>query len=140
MTGWRIGYAAGPKEIIDEMIKFQQFIYVCAPSFAQKAAIKALDYDNSKEIQQYRKKRDLIYNGLKDYFDFKKPQGAFYAFMKTPKKEKEFIQDLIKHKVIVVAGSVFSQKDNYIRISYATSNEKLNKAVRIFRKMASKNS
>lgn len=138
MTGWRIGYAAGPKEIIDTMAKLQQFTYVCAPSFAQKAAIKAIDFDNSNKIKAYKIKRDIIYNGLKDQYDIVKTQGAFYAFVKIPKKEEEFIKKLIKHKVIVVPGSVFSQKPDYIRISFSNSKEKLRQAIKIFRDIISK--
>lgn len=136
MTGWRIGYAAGPKGIIDEMCKLQQFLYVCAPSFAQRAAITALEYNSQEKIKEYRVKRDIIYDGLKSKYDIVKPEGAFYAFVKTPKNEDIFIQELIKHNVIVTSGSAFSQKSGYIRISFATSNDKLEKAVEIFQKLS----
>jgi len=60
MTGWRIGWTAGPKELIEELIKLQQFTFVCAPSAAQKAALSAFDIDLSEKVGAYRKKRDLM--------------------------------------------------------------------------------
>ncbi len=136
MTGWRIGYATGPQEIIAQMAKLQQFTYVCAPSFAQKAAIKAIDLDNSNNIKAYKIKRNIIYNGLKDQYNIVKPQGAFYAFVKTPISEDKFFKKLIKNKVIVVPGSAFSKSKEYLRISFANSNENLKKAVQIFNKLS----
>jgi len=136
MSGWRIGYVVAPKEIIKEMIKWQQFIFVCAPSIAQKAAIEALKYNNENQIKRYKVKRDIIYNGLKDYFDIRKPHGAFYIFVKCPYDQNKFIQDLLKEKVVVVPGDVFSQRKGYVRISFANSNIVLKKAVSIFRKLA----
>lgn len=133
MTGWRLGYAAGPQEIIEAMIKLQQCIFVCPPSFAQKAAIKALDWDNKNKIREYKRKRNLIYYGLKDYYQIVKPQGAFYAFVKAPTDEKKFFEKLLEHRVIVVPGSVFSEKKDYIRLSFSASLTTIKKAVEIFR-------
>jgi len=130
-TGWRIGYAVGPKEIIDQMAKLQQFIFVCAPSFAQEAAIKALDFDNGEIIAGYKKKRDIIYDGLRNKFEIVKPCGAFYAFLKTPYEEEKFVKDLLKRKVVVVPGKTFSQKENYIRISFANKDDILKQAIKI---------
>lgn len=113
------------------MAKIQQFTFVCAPSFAQKAAIKALEYNNQHLIDIYRKKRDLIYNGLKNHFEIVKPSGAFYVFIKTPIDEKKFVQTLLKKKVVVVPGRAFSSKKNYIRISYANKDSVLKQAVEL---------
>ncbi len=87
MTGWRLGYiAAGEslKNVIEEMTKIQQYTFVCAPTPFQKAAISALDYEISDLVDAYRRKRDLLYDGLKDKFELVKPGGAFYAFIKAP--------------------------------------------------------
>jgi len=76
MTGWRLGYVAGQecmRSVIEEMTKIQQYTFVCAPTPFQKAAIAALDYDVSEYVEVYRKKRDLLCEGLKDKFDFVKP-------------------------------------------------------------------
>src|SRR5207249_12057573 len=84
MTGWRLGYAHGPKLLIEEMIKLQQFSFVCAPSMVQYAGIAALDFDTSAFTAAYRQKRDRLYEGLKDDFEIVKPGGAFYVFPKAP--------------------------------------------------------
>lgn len=129
VTGWRIGYAVGPEEIINQMAKLQQFTFVCAPSFAQEAVIEALNYDNSRYIRNYKRKRDIVFDGLKDKFDLVKPDGAFYAFLKTPYLEEKFIKDLLDEKVIVVPGKAFSQKKDFVRISFANRDDILEKAV-----------
>jgi len=81
MTGWRIGYAATPaklKAVIDAMAKIQQYTFVCAPTPFQKAAIAAMDYDVSEFVKSYRRKRDLLCEGLKGKFEFIVPGGSFY--------------------------------------------------------------
>ncbi len=130
MTGWRIGYAVGPEKVINEMAKLQQYSFVCAPSFAQKAAIKALDINNDKIRDKYRKKRDIVFNGLKNHYQIVKPQGAFYMFVKAPGDENSFVERLLREKVIVVPGSAFSEKDGYFRISFANKNITLSRAVK----------
>ncbi|MBM4078305.1 MAG: aminotransferase class I/II-fold pyridoxal phosphate-dependent enzyme, partial [Planctomycetes bacterium] len=64
MTGWRLGFAAGPADILNQMAMLQQYSFVCAPSFAQVAGLKALQTDTKPYAEAYRRKRDLIYNGL----------------------------------------------------------------------------
>ena len=141
MTGWRLGYAAAHeslKFIIEEMTKIQQYTFVCAPTPFQKAAIAALDYDTSDFVVAYRKKRDILYEGLKDKFELVKPSGAFYAFVKAPRQESatEFVERAIKNKVLVIPGNVFSEKDTHFRISYATSDEKIRRGAEILCKLA----
>ena len=140
MTGWRLGYAtAGEslKDVVEEMTKIQQYTFVCAPTPFQKAAIAALDYDVSNFVDEYGIKRDLVYEGLKDKFELVKPGGAFYAFVKAPGgKGTEFVEKAIKNNVLIIPGNVFSEKDTYFRISYATSDEKIQKGVEILRKLA----
>ncbi len=118
--------------VIEEMTKIQQYTFVCAPTPFQKAAIAALDYDISDFVAAYRKKRDILYEGLKDKFELVKPGGAFYAFVKAPgKSATEFVEKAIKNKVLVIPGNVFSEKDTHFRISYATSDEKIRQGVEI---------
>ena len=140
VTGWRLGYAAGggqTGEVIDQMIKIQQYTFVCAPTPFQKAVTGALDYDTTAYVNAYRKKRDLIYDGLKDKFEMVKPAGAFYAFVKAPDGQAgKFVEKAITNNVLVIPGNVFSEKDTHFRISYATSDEKIRKGVEILRKMA----
>ena len=135
MTGWRLGYIAVHnklKELIEQMTKIQQYTFVCAPTPFQKAAIAALDYDVSDFVSEYKIKRDLIYNGLKDKFELNKPAGAFYAFVKAPAGgATKFAEKAIANNVLIIPGNVFSQKDTHFRISYATSDEKIQKGTDI---------
>ncbi len=84
MTGWRLGFAHGPRRLIEEMTKLQQFTFVCAPSMVQHAGVAALDYDVSGHVADYRRKRDRVYDGIKDRYEVAKAEGAFYLFPKAP--------------------------------------------------------
>lgn len=137
MTGWRIGYAAGPHAIIQAMIKLQQFSFVCAPSISQKTALRALDYDMSSYITDYKQKRDLIYNGLADKYQVSKPQGAFYIFPKAPIDNADhFVKKAIENNLLIIPGNVFSEKNSHFRISFAASNETIIRGIEILNKMA----
>jgi aspartate aminotransferase/aminotransferase len=135
MTGWRLGYAAAGEslsDVIEEMTKIQQYTFVCAPAPFQKAAAAALDYDISDLVDAYRIKRDLLYEGLKGKFDFVKPSGAFYAFIKAPNgSASEFVEKAIASNVLIIPGGVFSEKDTHFRISYATSDAKIQEGIDI---------
>ncbi|MFH1039393.1 MAG: aminotransferase class I/II-fold pyridoxal phosphate-dependent enzyme, partial [PVC group bacterium] len=95
LTGWRLGYALGPAKLIGEMTKLQQFTFVCAPSFAQEAALVAMDVDTSDRRDDYRRKRDLIFDGLKELgYRVEKPGGAFYIFPECPwGTDQEFVSE-----------------------------------------------
>jgi aspartate aminotransferase/aminotransferase len=140
MPGWRLGYAAARepiKEIIEQMTKIQQYTFVCAPRPLQMAAIEALDYDINDLINSYREKRNMVYAGLRDKFELVRPEGAFYAFLRAPgDSASQFVEKAIKNNVLVIPGSVFSEKDTHFRISYTTSNEKIEQGVEILRKLA----
>ena len=140
MTGWRLAYvAAGEslRDVVEEMTKIQQYTFVCAPTPFQKAAIAALNYDVSELVDVYRKKRNLLYEGLKDKFELVKPGGAFYAFVKVPGTAgaSEFVEAAIAKNVLIIPGNVFSEKDTHFRISYATSDEKIQEGVEILRSL-----
>ncbi|MFA5251206.1 MAG: aminotransferase class I/II-fold pyridoxal phosphate-dependent enzyme [Phycisphaerae bacterium] len=139
MAGWRLGFAAADeclKDVIEQMTKIQQYTFVCAPSPFQKAAIAALDYDVSDLVKAYRKKRDLIYDGLKDKFEMVRPGGAFYAFAKAPAGgATKFVEKAIANNVLIIPGNVFSEKDTHFRISYATSDGKIEQGIEILRKL-----
>ncbi len=140
MTGWRLAYAAVSdvlKPVLEQMTKIQQYTFVCAPSPFQKAAAAALDFDVTQYVDQYRKKRDLIYEGLKDKFEIPRPSGAFYAFVKAPgPKATAFVEKAIKNNLLIIPGGVFSEKDTHFRISYATADEKIQKGIEILRSLA----
>lgn len=137
MTGWRIGYAAGPGHIIREMIKLQQYTFVCAPSFVQRAAITAIDYDMTDYIDQYRRKRDLIYDGLKQKFEVTKPDGAFYIFPKAPGNDGEqFVKKAIENNLLIIPGNIFSEKNTHFRISFAATDDTIERGLEILNKLA----
>lgn len=139
MTGWRLAYVAAPasmRPVVEEMTKIQQYTFVCAPTPFQKAALVALDYDVSDLVKSYVRKRDLLYNGLKDTFELPRPGGAFYAFVKAPGGSgTEFVTRAIENNVLVIPGNVFSEKDTHFRVSFATSDEKIGQGVEVLRSL-----
>ena len=141
MTGWRLGYVAAHPclgDVIEEMTKIQQYTFVCAPTPFQQAALAALDHDVSDLVDGYRRKRDLLYDGLSDKFELVKPGGAFYAFIKAPGDTgaTEFVERAIANNVLIIPGNVFSERDTHFRISYATTDEKIRQGVEILRSLA----
>jgi aspartate aminotransferase len=146
MTGWRLGYAAAAgaaKKIIDQMTKLQQYTFVCAPSIVQYAALETTltnHVDMRPYIDAYAKKRDHVVAGLKDHFEINHPGGAFYVFPKVPGGGKigatEFVQRAIDKNVLIIPGNVFSTRDTHFRISYATSDAKLDQGIAILRELA----
>jgi len=127
MTGWRLGYAAGPEPVISAMTKLQQYTFVCAPSPLQYAALAALDVPMESAVTAYRHKRDLVVEKLSQKFEIVKPGGAFYIFPKAPAglTASAFVTRAIENNVLIIPGNVFSERDTHFRISYATTNEKL---------------
>ena len=137
MTGWRVGWATGPRGIMDKMTMLQQYSFVCAPSMAQVASVIALDYDVSDHVDAYRRKRDMVYDALGERFGLVKPGGAFYAFVPAPGGDATaFVTKAIENNVLIIPGSVFSQKDTHFRISYATADDTLARGLEILRKLA----
>jgi len=135
--GWRIGYAFGPSDIIDEMSKLQQYSFVCAPSPAQAAIIENLELDTTSVTDEYRRKRDLICGGLSDRFEFAKPGGAFYLFPEAPwGTGDEFVEEAIRNNLLVIPGSIFSDRNTHFRISYAASDETIRKGIDILNQLA----
>lgn len=138
MTGWRVGYAAGPREIIGAMMKIHQYTILCAPIMGQKAALEALENgqeEMEKMVQSYNQRRHLIVNGFREIgLDCIEPKGAFYAFpsiKKTGMTSEEFAEKLLlEEKVAVVPGNAFGKcGEGYIRCCYAASVQNINKAL-----------
>lgn len=137
VTGWRLGWAHGPRRLVAEMAKLQQFTFVCAPSVLQFGAIAALDFDVSGIVADYRRKRDLLTAGLADRFVFTRPGGAFYLFPKLPwGTGTEFVAEAIRNNLLIIPGSVFSGRDTHFRISYAATDETLHRGIEILRRLA----
>ena len=84
LTGWRIGWCHGPQHIMQQMIKLQQFTFVCSPHPVQHAGVVAWDYDISDRVAEYRKKRDFMLGELRNDLDIQGAGGAFYLFPKAP--------------------------------------------------------
>jgi aspartate/methionine/tyrosine aminotransferase len=136
MTGWRLGFVAGQKELIDKMVTMQQYVFSSVNSVAQKAALLALDSNNDELIEAYRRKRDLIYDGIKDKYRVVKPRGAFYIFPEVPDGDGDaFVERALKNNLFIIPGSVFSARKSNVRISFAASDETILRGVEIMRKL-----
>jgi aspartate aminotransferase/aminotransferase len=137
MTGWRLGFCHGPGRLVQEMIKLQQFSFVCAPSMVQYAGVVACDVDMREKMAEYRGKRDRVHDGLKDRFELVKSEGAFYMFVKAPwGTGTEFVTECVRHELLLIPGSVFSGRDTHFRLSYAASGEALDRGIAILNKVA----
>ena len=137
MTGWRLGYVHGPRRVIEEMIKLQQFSFVCAPSIVQYAGIAAWDFDTSGFTVDYHHKRDLLCNGLKDRFEIVKPGGAFYMFPRAPwGSGTEFVAEAIRNNLLIIPGNVFSCRDSHFRVSYAAEDKTIERGIEILNRLA----
>jgi len=138
MTGWRIGYAAAPREIIAAMTKIHQYTMMCAPTMGQVAAIEALkagENSATEMVEDYNRRRQVIVKGLCDIglYCFE-PKGAFYAFPSikcTGMTSEEFAEKLLtEEKVAVVPGSAFGEcGEGYVRCCYATSLDDIEEAL-----------
>jgi aspartate/methionine/tyrosine aminotransferase len=136
MTGWRLGFVAGPKEIIQAMVTNQQYVFSSVNSIAQKAGLLALDYNTDALIETYKKRRDLIYEGLKDKYEVVKPKGAYYIFPRVPGDDGDaFVEKALEKNLFVIPGSVFSRRKSHVRISFASSEENVLKGIEILRSM-----
>ena len=138
MTGWRLGWCTGPKNVVEKMTMLQQYSFVCAPSVAQVAGVLALELDMSPQVRAYHHKRDMVHAALADKFGLVQPGGAFYAFVPAPKGQtaSEFVAKVIANNVLVIPGNVFSSQDTHFRLSYATTDEKLAEGLEILRRLA----
>lgn len=139
MTGWRLGYVMGPKNIMDQMKKIHQFIVMSAPTISQYAGIEALrngDTDIERMKKEYDKRRKYLLKELNrlDIPVFE-PRGAFYIFPYIGKynmSSEEFATDLLnKERVVVVPGTAFGESgEGFVRISYAYSLDALKEAIK----------
>lgn len=137
MTGWRLGMVHGPSEIISSMLKVQQYSFVCAPQPAQWAGIEAMDADIESHVDTYRAKRDRIVDALSGKYEIVKPGGAFYVFPKAPwGTGSEFVGRAIENNLLIIPGNIFSQADTHFRLSYAASDETIQRGIEILLQLA----
>ncbi|GGM41929.1 aminotransferase [Paraliobacillus quinghaiensis] len=143
MTGWRLGYAAGPKSILEAMTKIHQYTIMCAPTMAQHGALEALRNGKNNVLEMktsYRQRRNFVVKSLQDMgLSCHLPGGAFYVFpsiTSTGLSSEEFAEELLQsQQVAVVPGGVFGDSgEGYIRCSYATSMKQLDKAMKRMRR------
>lgn len=138
MTGWRLGYVAGPSVIMEQMVKVHQYVIMAAPTTSQYAAIEALRYcdDEVEEMQiAYNQRRRYLVHAFEEMgLDCFEPEGAFYIFPSIKKfgmTSEEFATRLLnEQKVAIVPGSAFGEcGEGYLRVSYAYSIEELKEAL-----------
>ena len=142
MTGWRLGYVCAPKDVLDQILKIQQYIMLSAPTMAQYGAIAALDYcipDMENMVKEYNHRREYLLSSFKELdiqcFD---AEGAFYLFPSIKKynlSSREFCLKLLQeYDVLVVPGTAFGDSgEGYIRISYAAGMDKLERLIEVLR-------
>lgn len=139
MTGWRLGFACGPKEIIEQILKIHQYAIMCAPTTSQYAAIEALkncDDDVKAMHKEYNMRRRIMVSGFnKIGLTCREPKGAFYAFpsiASTGLSSEEFCERLLcSKKVAVVPGTAFGESgEGFIRASYCYSVEHITEAIK----------
>jgi aminotransferase len=138
MTGFRLGYACGPAELIEAMMKIHQYTMLCASSLSQKAAVEALarpDTDISEMVDEYRRRRNFLATAFAEMgLPCHRPLGAFYAFpsiAKTGLSSKDFALRLLsEEKVAVVPGTAFGAcGEGFVRCAYATNMENIKEAM-----------
>ena len=139
MTGWRLGYACGPKPIMEQITKIHQFAIMCAPTTSQYAAIEALrngDEAVAAMREEYDMRRRLIVNGFNKLgLTCREPKGAFYAFpciRSTGMSSEEFCEKLLySEKVAIVPGTAFGKSgEGFVRASYCYSTEHILEALK----------
>ncbi|MDO8530668.1 MAG: aminotransferase class I/II-fold pyridoxal phosphate-dependent enzyme [Dehalococcoidia bacterium] len=138
MTGWRIGFAAAPAEIIEGMMKVHQYTMLCAPTLSQLAAVEALrmgEEDVLRMMEEYDRRRRIIVRGLNTIgLPCVEPRGAFYAFPSiraTGLSSQQFAEKLLmEEKVAVVPGDAFGPSgEGYVRCCYAVAAEQIEEAL-----------
>ncbi len=139
MTGWRIGYIAGPREIIDAINELQQYTIMSSSSIAQHAAIAAMK--NRPHINgKYKTKRDYLVKELSEMgLEVYGAQGAFYVFFKAPNDmtDLEFVDLASQHNLILVPGRAFSRLHGFVRLSYGADMKTLEAGIKALKAVMS---
>ena len=137
MTGWRVGYACAPAEVIEQMMKIHQYTVMCVPTAAQYAALEALrtgEDDVLRMVGEYDRRRKVMLKRFNDLgLHCFEPRGAFYCFpniTSTGMDDEQFAERLLlDEKVVTVPGSAFGERGRgHVRACYATSLEKIEEA------------
>ncbi|MEC9372887.1 MAG: aminotransferase class I/II-fold pyridoxal phosphate-dependent enzyme [Planctomycetota bacterium] len=133
VTGWRMGYAAGPAKLMNEMIKVQQYTFVCPPSIAQWGCMEAFNCDVGPTVARFQKRRDMVFDMLSEVTEIARPGGAFFAFPRVPERlgmtGRQFIEKAVGRSVLVINGGVFSARDTHFRLSFAVEEGRLKRGL-----------
>lgn len=132
MTGWRLGYISGPRQIIDALNELQQYAVFSSSSIAQYAAVEAITHKPAAAHDNYQRKRDLVLKRMtKMGYDLHGAQGAYYAFFQAPHgmTDLEFVEKAAEQNVLLVPGRAFSSRHGFVRLSYGASYEQLEKGL-----------
>ena len=138
MTGWRVGWVHGPPDVIATMLKIQQYSFVCSPQPAQWGALRAMEANLDGHIEHYRQKRDYMVERLSPHFELTPAGGAFYLFPKAPHgmSGTEFVTKAIEANLLIIPGNIFSEHDTHFRISFAASDETLERGADVLIQLA----
>ncbi len=138
MTGWRLGYIAGPQEVIDAVNQLQQYVVFSSSSIAQHAAIEAMTHETTTDYKKYHAKRDVVVKRLTEMgLAVHGAQGAYYVFFQAPfsMTDLEFVEKAAERNVLLVPGRAFSTRHGYVRLSYGTNMEQLQKGLDIIEQL-----
>ena len=140
VTGWRLGWVHGPAAVIEKMTMLQQYTFVCAPHPLQWAAVEAMNIGMSEQVDAYRVRRNQLLAGLRGAgYEVANPGGAFYAFPRVPKgyaTGSDFVTRAIENELLIIPGGIFSGRDTHFRVSYAASEETIERGVEVLAKLA----
>lgn len=139
IPGWRMGYATGPANVLEAMKTLQQFSFVCAPTPFQYALLEAMpQIDLQRYVTEYRHKRDLVAKGLHAAYALAAPEGSFYAFPQLPPgaDAQAFLDAALQHKLLIVPGKAFSQRDTHFRLSFAAEDAVLQRGIDVLNELA----
>ncbi|MCB9840697.1 MAG: pyridoxal phosphate-dependent aminotransferase [Phycisphaeraceae bacterium] len=135
VTGWRLGYAVGPRALIEQMTKINMYTYVCAPTPLQFAAAAAYGVDMDPIVDGYERRRDMVLERLRSVTEVTEPGGAFYVFPKVPERlgisSTQFVERCVEKKLLVVPGKAFSTRDTHFRVSLAATDEVLGRGCEV---------
>ncbi len=135
MAGWRLGWAAGAPELIDQMRMLQQFTFTCPPTLVQRGALGAFSVDLMPRVRQFKERRDFLCNGLLEAgYELGRPKGAFYIFTKVPwGDDVSFITAALERGLLIVPGRAFSGETTHFRLTFAREMDTLERGLELLR-------
>ncbi|MAG58474.1 MAG: aspartate aminotransferase [Planctomycetes bacterium] len=136
IAGWRLGFVQGPAEIIEQLRTLQQFIFMCAPTVAQRTMAQVLQDDNTEMREAVATRRDVIVRELGELLPVS-PEGGLFAFVPAPwGTGTEFADRCLEEKLAIVPGRCFSRRDTHVRITYSADSRGLERGLEIFKDVA----